>query len=70
MNERVIELALIAKEYAQTKPEIYAVAYDKKFAELLIRKCAEVASNHVGSIEGVDFGLVDVCLDYFGVQNN
>ena len=37
MNERIIELAIKAREYAESKPDIYQVAYDKKFAELIVQ---------------------------------
>jgi hypothetical protein len=42
MNERILELAIQAREYAESKPDIYAVAYDKKFAELLIKKFDDI----------------------------
>jgi hypothetical protein len=37
MNQRILELAIQAREYAETKPDIYQVAYDKKFAELIVQ---------------------------------
>jgi hypothetical protein len=37
MNQRILELAIKAREYAETKPDIYQVAYDKKFAELIVQ---------------------------------
>jgi hypothetical protein len=37
MNERIMKLAIQAREYAESNPDIYAVAYDKKFAELMIK---------------------------------
>ena len=43
MNERIIELAIKAREYAESKPDIYQVAYDKKFAELIVRECMDIA---------------------------
>jgi hypothetical protein len=47
MNERILELAIQAREYAESKPDIYAVAYDKKFAELIIQECVNVIEkNH------------------------
>ena len=47
MNERILELAIQAREYAETKPDIYQVAYDKKFAELIVRECIKVIeTNH------------------------
>jgi 8-oxo-dGTP pyrophosphatase MutT (NUDIX family) len=39
----------------------------KKFAELIVRECAEVASKVVVEHEGVDFGLVEKCYEHFGV---
>ena len=39
MNERILELAIEARKYAESKPDIYQVAYDKKFAELIVREC-------------------------------
>lgn len=42
MNERILELAIEARKYAETKPDIYSVAYDKKFAELIVQECAKV----------------------------
>ena len=44
MNERIMKLAIQAREYAESKPDIYAVAYDKKFAELIVRECAQVCA--------------------------
>ena len=40
----------------------------KKFAELIVRECAEVAANVVAEHEGVDFGLVEKCYKHFGVR--
>jgi hypothetical protein len=45
MNERILELAIEARKYAETKPDIYSVAYDKKFAELIVRECAKIADS-------------------------
>ena len=39
----------------------------EKFAELIVRECAEVAANVVVEHEGVDFGLVEKCYKHFGV---
>lgn len=41
MNERLLELAIEARKYAESRPA-YQVAYDKKFAELIILKCIGV----------------------------
>lgn len=37
MNQRLLELAIEARKYAETKPDIYQVAYDKKFVELIVQ---------------------------------
>ena len=42
MNKRLLELAIEARKYAETNPDIYQVAYDKKFAELIIQECINV----------------------------
>ena len=44
MNERLLELAIEARKYAESRPA-YQVAYDKKFAELIVRECAELSVN-------------------------
>ena len=46
MNERILELAIEARKYAETKPDIYQVAYDKKFAELIVRQMLDVTDAH------------------------
>ena len=45
MNERILELAIEARKYAESKPDIYQVAYDKKFAELIVRECLDQCYN-------------------------
>ena len=47
MNERILELAIEARKYAESKPDIYQVAYDKKFAELIVKECAQVDADFV-----------------------
>jgi hypothetical protein len=42
-----MELAIEARKYAETKPDIYSVAYDKKFAELIVRECAVYCAGHI-----------------------
>ena len=70
MNERILELAIKAREYAESKPDIYQVAYDKKFAELLIRECATMAEcfhrnqyDYTGDLE-----LHEFIKQHFGVE--
>ena len=46
MNERIRELAREAREYAESKMQLTGVkdsaAYDKKFAELIVKECIEL----------------------------
>jgi hypothetical protein len=49
MNERIKELALQCKEYADESPfivhdSIWWELYNEKFAELIVRECASIAS--------------------------
>jgi hypothetical protein len=69
MNERIRELA----EQAGYTTDMFGVGHwdmpeCKKFAELIVRECAEVAANVVAEHEGVDFGLVEKCYEHFGVR--
>jgi hypothetical protein len=50
MNERILELAIQAREYAESMPDIYKVAYDKKFSELIVKECIQQAS--IGNMHG------------------
>jgi hypothetical protein len=80
MNERIRELKEQAWEYAMAvhdglivpplDKEVWPVdkVFDEKFAELIVRECAEVASKVVVEHEGVDFGLVEKCYEHFGVD--
>ena len=63
MNKRILELAIKAREYAESKPDIYQVAYDKKFAELLIRECTNIVLHYTDVDEGVT-----VAKKHFGVE--
>ena len=66
MNERILELAIKAREYAESKPDIYQVAYDKKFAELIVRECADIASINQHQYEPTGLYV----LKHFGVTND
>ena len=72
MNERILELAIEARKYAESKPDIYQVAYDKKFAELIVKECAEVLdtwNKENGAEEGLDKqGLISLWSPHFGVE--
>jgi hypothetical protein len=70
MNERILELAIEARKYAETKPDIYSVAYDKKFAELIVRECIEqVWYTREDGINGnVSEVIKDRIKQHFGVK--
>jgi len=70
MNERIRELALQAKKYAldamikitdkEQALKVYSETYDTKFAELIVRECAEVGAYHGGNVRYLilnNFGL-------------
>jgi hypothetical protein len=67
MNERIRELAEQTgwAEHIRYKPTRIEI---EKFAELIVKECAEVASKVVVEHEGVDFGLVEKCYEHFGVD--
>ena len=48
MNERIRELSEQARQYAESKMHLTGVkdsaAYDEKFAQLIVRECAELAN--------------------------
>ena len=52
MNERIQELKKQASSYASTKSkeaEEWRWIYEEKFAELIVRECAEVAEDYDGA---------------------
>ena len=71
MNERIIELAIEARKYAESKPDIYQVAYDKKFAELIVRECVTTIDNEIGRLTEYSNSIddaymkhnVDICIE-------
>ena len=79
MNERIRQLAEQARKYARDyvadckhyrhymEHNDLEVKFEEKFAELIVKECAEVASKVVVEHEGVDFGLVEKCYEHFGV---
>lgn len=79
MNERILELALQARQYAESKPDIYQVAYDKKFAELIVKECIKVSVPVLdepyedmsefgkGLVEGQDVAI-ELIKKHFGVE--
>lgn len=69
MNERIFKLAEQANEYATTRHPVSNIAlsvnseqFVKKFAELLIRECADIAD------QAEPFFACDLILKRFGVE--
>ena len=62
MNERIKELAEQAAEYCKTQPrEIAGTMWEEKFAELIVRECAEIAKT------ADPYRSDDLILRHFGV---
>jgi hypothetical protein len=67
MNERIKELAEQAEKYADDNfkgQPTYSEAYDSKFAELIVRECADIASINQHQYESVG----KYVLEHFGVK--
>ena len=67
MNERIRELA------EQASKEVFpinSIAFMEKFADLIIRKCAEVAWYNTPDWEELEYGhlIEDKILKHFGVE--
>ena len=71
MNERIRELSKKAVDYASAcEAEAWDGAYERKFAELIVRECAELAKHHVMNISTYgDAEFVDEQIkQHFGVE--
>ena len=71
MNERFKELSKQAVDYASAcEAEAWDGAYERKFAELIVRECAELAKHHVMNISTYgDAEFVDEQIkQHFGVK--
>ena len=70
MNERILQLAIEARKYAESKPDIYQVAYDKKFAELIVKECANAIINdsRLNDVRSAANGCVRTIREHFGVE--
>jgi hypothetical protein len=65
MNERIKQLAEQCGHYSDYEGWIF----DKeKFAELIVRECARVASDRVMDVEGNDWGVRWAKEKHFGVE--
>jgi hypothetical protein len=71
MNERIKELALQATVIRKTFHGVEHIVFDKeKFAELIVRECADIAKHHVMNISTyADADFVDEQIkEHFGVE--
>ena len=74
MNERIQELAYQAEEYADTMVDggsEFHPEFCKKFAELIVRECAEVGHDSVEDGDDIDSIMRRVhnnILKHFGVE--
>ena len=70
MNERIRELADEArKHFPKTEMSGEFWVFDEgKFAELIVRECAEFANEHNEEIEGVTLGVGQALKKHFGVE--
>lgn len=64
LTGKLLELANKATEYCKTQPrEMAGSLWEKKFAELIIQECGDVADNYV------DHGIPSSAIDkHFGVN--
>ena len=80
MNKKIKELAEQAEEYIEVPMpnEIYNLGDGvfrrhktfnrEKFAELIVRECAEFANEHNSEAEGVTLGIGKAIKQHFGVE--
>lgn len=70
MNERIRELArqagLIAP-YGSDREGLRDFDY-RKFAELIVKECADIACKHMELNEGIDFNVGEKIKQHFGVE--
>jgi hypothetical protein len=71
MNERIKQLAEQAEEYAVEKAQDgfsnYNLVYDRKFAELIVRECADIAFAKITK-DSEAVVVSNAILDSFGVE--
>jgi len=71
MNERILELAFkLFNEDDQSEPGTYIQLNVEKFAELIVRECADIAKHHVMNISTyADAEFVEKQIEqHFGVE--
>ena len=68
MNERIDKLMHKAGAYFGGEGVDYSNFDPKKFAELIVRECAEFADEHNEESEGVTLGVGRELKKHFGVE--
>ena len=65
MNPRIQELYIKTLSEECSNPALVDI---EKFAELIVRECARVASDRVMDVEGNDWGVRWAIKNHFGVE--
>jgi len=73
MNERIREIAEQAGfkvNWHNADVQAIKMARLEKFAELIIRECADFADEHNSEVEGVTLGIGKAIKQHFGVEQD
>ena len=69
MNERIKQLAEQATRNVESANSYRSMVFDKeKFAELIVKECADFADEHNDASEGVTLGVGKAIKQHFGVE--
>jgi len=69
MNERILDLAIQAKDWAYADHDGYTaqMLFEQKFAELIVRECSGIVQNYM-SRWPEDHELTKQIKEHFGVE--
>ena len=73
MNERIRELEQQAEKFVMSIPASldineHTAVFNEKFAELIVRECADIACEHMELNEGTDYNIGSKIKQHFGVE--
>ena len=68
MNERIKKLKEQATSYTWNGNDVTEELDEQKFAELIVRECADFADEHNDYSEGVTLGVGKAIKQHFGVE--
>lgn len=68
MNERIKELESQCKVFVDYSGHRLCVVHSEKFAELIIRECANIANDHMVECEDINYGVGTKIKQHFGVK--